>query len=221
MNTLEDRYSQLRQRITNAAKRLNKPEPTLLAVSKKHSSAAIRELHQLGQRDFGESYWQEAEAKLNELSDLNIVWHFIGPLQSNKTRPIAEHFAWVHSVDREKIARRLSEQRPDHLPDLKICLQVNIDREQTKAGVLPEHALALAKQVTALPKLQLAGLMCIPAKTDPANAFQRMAGLQAELKQAGLTADTLSMGMSDDLELAIAEGSTMLRIGTALFGERE
>lgn len=221
MNTLEDRYRQLRQRIANAALRLNKPEPTLLAVSKKHSSAAIHELYQLGQRDFGESYWQEADAKLNALSDLNIVWHFIGPLQSNKTRPIAEHFAWVHSVDREKIARRLSEQRPDHLPDLKICLQVNIDREETKAGVLPEHALALAKQVTALPKLKLAGLMCIPAKTDPAEAFQRMAGLQAELKQAGLSADTLSMGMSDDLELAIAEGSTMLRIGTALFGERE
>ena len=220
MNDLEQRFRQVRQRIDDAARAQHKPAPTLLAVSQNHPSSAIRQLYQLGQRDFGESYWQEAEAKLTELADLDIIWHFIGPLQSNKTRPIAQHFAWVHSVDREKIARRLSEQRPNHLPDLNVCLQVNIDRETTKSGVLPEAVLPLAQSVAALPRLQLAGLMCIPAPTHPAQAFQRLAGLQAQLQQAGLRADTLSMGMSDDLEPAIAEGSTMVRIGSALFGER-
>ena len=163
MNDLEQRFRQVRQRIDDAARAQHKPAPTLLAVSKKHPSSAIRQLYQLGQRDFGESYWQEAEAKLTELADLDIIWHFIGPLQSNKTRPIAQHFAWVHSVDREKIARRLSEQRPNHLPDLNVCLQVNIDRETTKSGVLPEAVLPLAQSVAALPRLQLAGLMCMPA----------------------------------------------------------
>ena len=158
MNDLEQRFRQVRQRIDDAARAQHKPAPTLLAVSKKHPSSAIRQLYQLGQRDFGESYWQEAEAKLTELADLDIIWHFIGPLQSNKTRPIAEHFAWVHSVDREKIARRLSEQRPNHLPDLNVCLQVNIDRETTKSGVLPEAVLPLAQSVAALPRLRLLDL---------------------------------------------------------------
>jgi len=224
-NDLQQRYHQVCQRINATATRLDRPAPTLLAVSKKHPAAAIRTLFELGQRHFGESYWQEAAQKMSELQDLAIDWHFIGPLQSNKTRPIAEHFDWVHSVDRDKVARRLSEQRPEHLPPLKICLQVNIDQEDSKAGVTPEQVLDLARVVSSLPRLQLAGLMCIPTATDDPlqqrDAFARLAALQQQLAAAGIHTDTLSMGMSDDLEAAIAEGSTLVRIGTALFGERQ
>lgn len=223
-NELQQRFQQVSERITSAAARLHKPAPILLAVSKKHPSSAIRSLYQLGQRHFGESYWQEAEQKMAELADLDIVWHFIGPIQSNKTRPIAEHFHWVHSVEREKVARRLSEQRPPGLPPLKVCLQVNIDREDSKSGVQPEQVLPLAQAVASLPNLELAGLMCIPAESDDEqqqrSAFQRLAALQAQLAAAGVKTEALSMGMSDDLEAAIAEGSTLVRIGTALFGTR-
>ena len=179
-----------------------------------------------GLTQIGENYLQEAVDKQAALQGRNACWHFIGPIQSNKTREIASHFDWVHSVDREKIAKRLSEQRPEGKPPLKICLQVNISREDSKSGVLPEDALTLAKQITALPALQLRGLMAIPAASDdPAEqraAFAALRALRDTLQQAlpDQTLDTLSMGMSGDMDAAIAEGSTLIRIGTALFGPR-
>ena len=172
--------------------------------------------------DFGENYLQEALEKQTQLADLPLIWHFIGPIQSNKTRPIAEHFDWVHSVDRLKIAQRLSEQRPAHLPALNICLQVNVSGEQSKSGCSPEELTALARAVVALPNLRLRGLMAIPEPTDDVAAqhaaFARLRQLRDEL---ALNLDTLSMGMSHDLEAAIAEGATWVRIGTALFGARD
>lgn len=224
-NNLQLNYQQVCRRIEDTAQRLQRTKPTLLAVSKKHPASAIRTLYDLGQRHFGESYWQEAEQKMTELQDLDIVWHFIGPLQSNKTRPVAEHFHWVHSVDREKVARRLNEQRPNNLPPLNVCLQVNIDNEASKSGVLPEGVRTLAEIVDSLPRLRLAGLMCIPKHRendgDQRLPFARLATLQHQLHTAGIACDTLSMGMSDDLEAAIAEGTTLVRIGTALFGDRQ
>lgn len=226
MTTLEQNWRQVLTRLQDAASRYGRPTPTLLAVSKTHPAAAIRTLFNLGQRAFGESYWQEAQGKLADLADLPIDWHFIGPLQSNKTRPIAEHFHWVHGVDRDKIARRLSEQRPAHLPPLNICLQVNLDDEASKSGVAPDEILALALAVKDLPRLQLRGLMCIPEPRDSIDAqratFARMGALLHQLKDAGISGlDTLSMGMSDDMEAAVAEGSTIVRVGTAIFGVRE
>jgi pyridoxal phosphate enzyme (YggS family) len=194
----------------------------LLAVSKTQPAAAIREAAAGGIRDFGENYLQEALDKQAELSDLSLAWHFIGPIQSNKTKSIAEHFDWVHSVDRLKIAQRLSDQRPAELPPLNICLQVNVSGEASKSGCAPEELLQLAQAVAAMPQLRLRGLMCIPAPSeDPAEqraAFARLRALRDELP---LTLDTLSMGMSQDLEAAIAEGATWVRIGTALFGARD
>lgn len=196
----------------------------LLAVSKLQPAAAVRALHACGQRAFGENYVQEALAKRAELADLELVWHLIGPLQSNKTRDVAEHFDWVHSVDRLKIAQRLSEQRPIGLPPLQICLQVNIDDEASKAGVSPDDLPALAEAVLALPNLRLRGLMCIPRPGNVA-ALAALAKT-AEALRARLPAladapfDTLSMGMSDDLAEAVAAGSTLVRVGTALFGAR-
>jgi len=196
----------------------------LLAVSKTFPSSAIRLAHAEGQRSFGESYLQEALAKQAELGDLDIEWHFIGPIQSNKTRPVAEHFAWVHSVDRLRIAERLSVQRPLGLPPLQVCVQVNISGEASKHGVAPEEALALAKAVADLPHLQLRGFMAIPRPTpDPAEQRSQFAILRRlfELaRESGLTLDTLSMGMSQDLESAVLEGATLVRIGTAIFGAR-
>lgn len=226
METLAQRFHQTRHRLETAAAQYRQPVPTLLAVSKTHPAEAIRELFNLGQRSFGESYWQEAEAKLAQLKDLPIDWHYIGPLQSNKTRPIAEHFAWVHGVDREKIARRLGEQRPAGLPPLNLCLQVNLDDEDSKAGVAPPEVLPLALAVQNLPGVRLRGLMCIPAPRDRLDEqrvpFQRLRELRDQLTAAGIAGlDTLSMGMSDDLEAAVAEGSTLVRIGTAIFGERD
>ena len=194
----------------------------LLAVSKTQPAAAIREAAAAGIRDFGENYLQEALDKQAELSDLPLAWHFIGPIQSNKTKSIAEHFDWVHSVDRLKIAQRLSDQRPTALPPLNICLQVNVSGEASKSGCAPEELPKLAQAVAAMPHLRLRGLMCIPAPSeDPAEqraAFARLRALRDELP---LTLDTLSMGMSQDLEAAIAEGATWVRIGTALFGARD
>lgn len=225
MTPLEQRWRQVLAQIHAASQRFGRPAPALLAVSKTHPASTIRALFELGQKAFGESYWQEAEAKLTELADLPIEWHFIGPLQSNKTRPIAEHFSWVHGVEREKIARRLSEQRPAHLPPLNICLQVNLDGEDSKSGVVPEEVLPLAQAVKDLPNLKLRGLMCIPEPREDFEqqraAFARMASLFQLLKDAGINGlDTLSMGMSDDMEAAVAEGSTIVRVGTAIFGER-
>lgn len=200
----------------------NRSEVTLLAVSKTKPAVAIRAAYDAGQRHFGENYLQEALAKMNELQDLAIAWHFIGPIQSNKTQAIASHFAWVHSVDRLKIAHRLSEQRPAAMPPLNICLQVNIDVEASKAGVMPEDAEAMAAEIAELPRLALRGLMAIP---DPAKdaraAFGRLRLLAERIQeQVNVKLDTLSMGMSADLEDAIVEGATIVRVGTAIFGQR-
>jgi pyridoxal phosphate enzyme (YggS family) len=196
----------------------------LLAVSKRHPATAIRNAYTCGQMAFGENYAQEMLQKAEQLSDLEIEWHFIGPLQSNKTRPIAAVADWVHAVDRLKIARRLSNQRPDNLPPLFVCLQVNISEEESKSGVFPHEVFALAKEVAALPKIKLRGLMAIPkAATDfnkQREIFAKLRGLQEKLIKEGLRLDTLSMGMSADMPAAIAEGATIVRIGTAIFGAR-
>lgn len=195
----------------------------LLVVSKTFPAAAVRQAFEAGARAFGENYVQEGLAKIGELPDQrrDIEWHLIGPLQSNKTRPVAEQFDWVQSVDRLKIAERLSEQRPAGLPPLNVCLQVNISGEASKSGLLPGDVPALARQVAALPRLKLRGLMAIPEPGPDATAQHRaMAALFDALKAAGLDVDTLSLGMSADLEAAIAAGSTMVRVGTAVFGAR-
>jgi len=195
---------------------------TLLGVSKHHPANAIRALAQLGLQHVGENYLQEALNKQAQLSDLALTWHFIGQIQSNKTAEIATHFDWVHTVDRLNIAQRLSQQRPDNLPALHVCLQVNIDQEAQKAGCTPDAILALAQAVYTLPKLQLRGLMCLPkANTDPTSTFAKLATLQQVLAVQGITTDTLSMGMSQDFPQAIAQGATIARIGSALFGARD
>lgn len=197
----------------------------LLAVSKTWPAASVREAVAAGQRAFGENYVQEALNKAAELEDLGLEWHFIGPLQGNKTRPVAEHFAWVHSVDRLKIAERLAAQRPAGLPPLQICLQVNVSDEASKSGCAPLQAIDLAAAIGRLPELRLRGLMAIPAPTrDVPQQRAQFALLRRTLEQinaaTGGGLDTLSMGMSDDLEAAIMEGATLVRIGTAIFGER-
>lgn len=229
MDELSKRYQAVRERITQAALQTGRPTlgVKLLAVSKTFPADAVAAVAALGQRDFGENYVQEGVDKIVALKSVaGLVWHCIGPLQSNKTRPVAEHFDWVHSVDRLKIAQRLSEQRPAHLPPLQVCMQVNIDGGPTKAGVLPAEALALAQAVAVLPRLVLRGLMTIP---DAVDGFDAQVALHAQAKrlfdelQAALGLphfDTLSMGMSADLEAAIQAGSTMVRVGTAVFGAR-
>lgn len=196
----------------------------LVVVSKTVPAARLREVFACGQRAFGESYVQEALVKQEQLVDLPIEWHFIGPLQSNKTRPVAERFVWVHGVDRLRIAERLSVQRPPGLPPLNVCIQVNIDREPTKSGVLPEDVSQLAHAVARLPALRLRGLMAIPAPSDvpvvQRDGFRRVRELFERLQAEGLPLDTLSMGMSDDLEAAVLEGATLVRVGTAIFGAR-
>lgn len=197
----------------------------LLAVSKTFGPEAVRQAHAAGQTAFGENYIQEAVDKMATLADLPLQWHCIGPIQSNKTRLVAEHFAWAQTVDRLKIAQRLSEQRPPRLPPLQVCLQVNVDGGATKSGVAPQEALDLARAVAALPRLRLRGLMCIPDPQPDFAAtravFLRARALYEQLRAAGLALDTLSMGMSGDLEAAIEAGSTMVRVGTAIFGGRD
>ncbi|WP_422102838.1 YggS family pyridoxal phosphate-dependent enzyme [Vreelandella sp.] len=228
-NALPESLASARERLRRALEEAGRSptSATLLAVSKTKPAEMLRQAWQHGQREFGENYLQEALDKQVALEDLDgIVWHFIGPLQSNKTRAVAEQFAWVHSVDRLKIAKRLSEQRPATLPPLNVCLQVNISREATKSGVLPEDALALAQEIAALPGLALRGLMAIPAPAETLEAQrqplaalrQLLETLQTALPEAPL--DTLSMGMSDDLEAAVLEGATLVRLGTAIFGAR-
>jgi pyridoxal phosphate enzyme (YggS family) len=195
----------------------------LLVVSKTFPGSAVREAFAAGARAFGENYVQEGLAKVSELADLReqIEWHLIGPLQSNKTRPVAEAFDWVHSVDRLKVAERLAEQRPAGLAPLNICLQVNVSGEASKSGVAPGDVAALARQVAALPRLRLRGLMALPEPGPGAAAqHQAMAALLESLKAQGLAVDTLSLGMSGDLEAAIAAGSTLVRVGSAIFGAR-
>jgi len=220
------KIANLRERVRLAAEKSQRApgDIHILAVSKTQPAGAIRAAWNCGLDQFGESYLQEALAKITELQDLPLTWHFIGPIQSNKTRAIAENFTWVHSVDRSKIARRLSEQRPESLPPLQICLQVNISGEQSKSGVLPGDLPRLASELLLLPRLQLRGLMAIPAPTsDPAQQRAAFAALRLALEQLQSLApamDTLSMGMSDDLEAAIAEGATMIRVGSGIFGPR-
>ncbi|PNA02595.1 MULTISPECIES: YggS family pyridoxal phosphate-dependent enzyme [unclassified Pseudomonas] len=224
MSTLADNISVIARRIDSAARAAGRDPASvqLLAVSKTKPASAIREAHAAGLCHMGENYLQEALTKQQALSDLPLIWHFIGPIQSNKTKAITEHFDWVHSVDRLKIAQRLSEQRPAELPPLNICLQVNVSGEASKSGCSPAELPALAQAVNVLPGLRLRGLMAIPEPTEDRAeqeaAFATLRELQAQL---GLGLDTLSMGMSHDLEAAIAQGATWVRIGTALFGARD
>lgn len=224
MSTIADNIGLVSERIRAAANAVQRDANSihLLAVSKTKPAQAVREAYAAGMRDFGENYLQEALGKQAELTDLPLSWHFIGPIQSNKTRAIAENFAWVHSVDRLKIAQRLSEQRPAGLAPLNICLQVNVSGEDSKSGCAPADLPALAKAVAALPNLRLRGLMAIPEPTDDRAAQEAaFSSLRALQKGLDLGLDTLSMGMSHDLEAAIAQGATWVRIGTALFGARD
>jgi len=224
MSTIAENIAKVGERIREAAQASGRDFASigLLAVSKTKPSTAVREAFAAGIRDFGENYLQEALEKQVELNDLPLIWHFIGPIQSNKTKAIAEHFAWVHSVDRLKVAQRLSEQRPSNLPPLNICLQVNVSLEPSKSGCVPDELTALALAVSQLPNLRLRGLMAIPEPTEDVAAqraaFARLRELRDDLP---MPLDTLSMGMSHDLDAAIAEGATWVRIGTALFGARD
>ncbi|RUO60493.1 YggS family pyridoxal phosphate-dependent enzyme [Pseudidiomarina insulisalsae] len=228
MNSIVERLKEVRMSIESACQQCNRsPESVqLLAVSKTQPASAIQHLYAAGQRDFGENYLQEALLKQQQLTDLHdLTWHFIGPIQSNKTRDIAAHFTWVQSIDRKKIARRLSEQRPSHLPPLQVLIQVNIDDEASKSGVAAEQVSDLAAYIDDLPQLELRGLMTIPAADTDSDqqqaSFTAMQRLFSGLTSQYSTVDTLSMGMSNDLAAAIAAGSTMVRVGTALFGKRE
>src|SRR5476649_252918 len=230
MSTIEQNLQAVRGSIAQAADEAQRPaqDVTLLPVSKTFGADAVLQAAQAGQTAFGENYLQEALDKIaavkSSLPQAQLVWHFIGPIQSNKTRPIAEHFDWVHTVEREKIAVRLSEQRPEGLPDLNICLQVNISGEASKSGVTPAELPALARAVVQLPKLRLRGLMAIPEpETDLARqraAFAQLRTLYEQLRAEGLALDTLSMGMSADLRAAVLEGATIVRVGSAIFGSR-
>ena len=229
--SISARLDQVRQAISAAARDAARPPEfvLLIAVSKTFGPDAVIAAADAGQRMFGENYLQEALDKKLAVAaarpDLALEWHFIGPIQSNKTRPIAENFDWVHAVDREKIAQRLSDQRPAHLPSLQICLQVNVSGEDSKSGVSPDELLPLARAVSAMPHLQLRGLMAIPEPTeDPERQrapFVLLRQLAQQLREAGIETDTLSMGMSADMAAAIAEGATMVRVGTAIFGQRD
>jgi len=228
MASIELKLQQLRQRMADACTLAQRPvqSVTLLAVSKTFNANSVRRANAAGQRAFGENYVQEALIKIEALADLRsaIEWHLIGPLQSNKSREVAAAFDWVHTVDRLKIAQRLSAQRPEHLPPLQVCVQVNVSAEPSKAGVAPADAAALAQAVAALPRLRLRGLMSIPEPVEGLAAqrapHRRLHDLFEALRAQGLALDTLSMGMSADLEAAIAEGSTMVRVGSAIFGVR-
>jgi pyridoxal phosphate enzyme (YggS family) len=230
MSSISDNLQAVRERIGTAAHTVsrNVQQISLLAVSKTFGPEAVIEAAQAGQTAFGENYLQESldkmEAVRTMLPGLQLEWHFIGPIQSNKTRPIAENFDWVHSIEREKIAQRLSEQRPAHLPPLNVCVQVNISGEASKSGAMPEQVEELVRSVAAMPRLKLRGLMAIP---EPAGDFEQqrlpfrqVRELCERLRAQGLALDTLSMGMSADMDAAIAEGATIVRVGTAIFGKR-
>lgn len=227
MNSIEHNLQQVRERITAAAARCDRDptEITLLAVSKTKPAGAVAEAAIAGQRCFGENYVQEGVDKIAQFKDRSLVWHFIGPLQSNKTRLVAEHFDWCHTVDRLKIATRLNEQRPETVAPLNILIQINISDEQSKSGIMLEALPELAKEIAQLPHLTLRGLMAIPAPEQDYQrqlaVCQKMANAFRELKKVYSSVDTLSLGMSDDMEAAIAAGSTMVRIGTAIFGARD
>jgi pyridoxal phosphate enzyme (YggS family) len=220
---ITDHLGKIRVRVADAAARAGRGEDDVLvlAVSKMQPAESIREAFAAGQRHFGESYVQEAVAKMKQLGDLPIEWHFIGTLQSNKTRPVAEHFAWVHTLDRGKLATRLNAHRSPHAPPLNVLIQVNQAGERQKGGVGEADVEALARMVMALPRLALKGLMCIPpAAAEPGEFFERLRDLRTRLTTSGLPLDMLSMGMSADFETAIAMGSNCVRIGTGIFGPR-
>ena len=225
-HNLLGRLEETRTRIASAALRHGRTADSigLVAISKTQPADSIRALRELGQRDFGENYLQEALPKLAALADLKLVWHYTGQLQANKTRPIAEHFHWVHTLDRERIAVRLNEQRPHYAAPLNICVQVRLAEEAGKAGIAPEEVAQLARRILELPQLRLRGLMCIPPPLETFEEqlamFKRLADCQHDLIRQGFQLDTLSMGMSADLEAAVAAGATWVRIGTAIFGER-
>lgn len=227
MGAIAEALQDIHRRIDDALAASGRPAAStrLLAVSKTFPAEAIRAAHAAGQTAFGESYLQEALAKIEQLADLGLEWHFIGPIQSNKTRPIAERFAWVHGVDRLKLAERLSAARPAEMPPLDVCLQVNIGGEASKGGVAPAEAIALAHRVAALPRLKLRGFMAIPRPTsdraEQRAQFRQLRELFDRARADGLAIDTLSMGMSDDLEAAIMEGATIVRVGSAIFGARD
>lgn len=230
MHKIKDNLTQVKRVIQQAAERAgrNPNKITLLAVSKKQSAQTIVKAYDAGQRNFGENYVQEAIDKKNELHHLDICWHFIGPIQSNKTKVIAENFSWVHSIDREKIAQRLNGQRPANLPPINVCIQVNIDRGATKSGVFLEDVHTLVASIHKMPRLSLRGLMAIPEPGNEASqheSFKKMKNLLDDINREGENTnqplDTLSMGMSADLTIAIAEGSTLVRVGTQIFGKRD
>ncbi|CUA83054.1 MULTISPECIES: YggS family pyridoxal phosphate-dependent enzyme [Gulbenkiania] len=226
MTQIAQQLDAVRQALRKAEAAAGRPAGSvgLVAVSKTFPPEALRAAYAAGQRAFGENYVQELVDKTAALADLDIEWHFIGPLQSNKTRPVAERAHWVHSIDRLKIAQRLSDQRPEHLPPLQVCLQVNVSGEASKSGCVPDEVLALARGVAPLPRLELRGLMCIPEPTEDearlASQFAILSALACTLRAAGLAVDTLSMGMSADMTLAVAEGATLVRVGSAIFGAR-
>ncbi len=226
MSAIADNLQAVQARISHAAAAVGRsPEAVrLLAVSKTWPLACVLDAADAGQRAFGENYVQEGIDKIATVTGRHLEWHFIGPLQSNKTRLVAEHFSWVHSIERMKVAERLSAQRPDDLPPLSVCIEVNVSGAATKSGCTPGEALALCQAVSALPRLKLRGLMAIPAAADDFAAqrapFRQLRELRERIRAAGLPLDTLSMGMSHDLEAAVAEGATIVRIGTAIFGER-
>ena len=225
-HNLRNHWEETRTRIASAATRWGRlcDSVGLVAISKGHPASALRTVAGFGQRDFGENYLQEALPKIQQLADLSLTWHFTGQLQGNKTRPVAEQFAWVHTLNRERIAIRLNDQRPHYAPPLNVCLQVSLVDEPGKGGVPPDQVLALAQAVVKLPKLKLRGLMCIPPPRDTFEEqralFEQLAACRRRLVEAGFALDTLSMGMTADLEAAIAAGATWVRIGTAIFGER-
>ncbi len=229
--SISENLQLVQHRIANSAQAAGRDPASiiLLAVSKTFDVQAVWAAAQAGQRAFGENYVQEAIDKISATRELNpdlqLEWHFIGPIQSNKTRQIAEHFDWVHSVDRLKIAQRLSEQRPADMPPLQICLQVNVSGEATKSGLEPDALLELARAVVLLPNIRLRGLMAIPEPTEDVHqqraAFAKLRFMQNDLQAVGIPTDTLSMGMSADMDAAIAEGATIVRIGTAIFGVRD
>jgi len=226
MSSISANLQAVRLRIESALRAAGRPANSvrLVAVSKTFASADVREAAEAGHREFGENYVTEGVDKIRELRALGLTWHYIGPIQSNKTRPIAEHFDWVHSLDRARIAARLDEARGASQPDLQVCIQVNVSGEASKSGVVPEELERLADQVAGLKCLKLRGLMAVPEPTPDTGLqrrrFAQLRELRDRLNRGGFAMDTLSMGMSADLEVAIAEGATMVRVGTAIFGER-
>lgn len=224
---LSQRFEDARKRIASATTQWGRKPGSvqLVAIGKGHEADALRTVAGFGQRDFGENYLQEALPKMQALQDLSLVWHFTGQIQSNKTRPIAEHFAWVHTVDRERIAVRLNDQRPAHATPINVCIQVSLEDEPGKGGVDPQDVAALAGRIVGLPRLRLRGLMTVPPPRESFDEqkalFDRMSVLLRGLNEKGFGLDTLSMGMTHDLEAAIAAGATLVRVGTAIFGERQ